>query len=363
MLILALAGCGAQQGASEQDTAGQERDASGQATTGPERDAPERDTTEPTYTPPKNLLPPPEPAKAPPLEDKPAGRVIELPPEPEGIVADPETGLVAVGLRDPDELALVDGDSGEVVRKVELPGSARHLNIAAPGGPVLVPGEPSDSLAQVSLPDGDVVETPVDNFPHNAAAAPSGRIFVINEAASTASVIEEGRVIETIKTPLGPGGVAITEDGLVGIVGVRGLALEVFEADTLDSTGIIDAGEGPTHVKADRDGRFYVADTRGGALLVYEARPDLRQVDRVALPESSPYGLAVDPERSQLWVTLTARNRVVQYALEDGAPREIASFPTVRQPNSVTVDPASGRVFVAGREEGVLQILDPGSGE
>jgi DNA-binding beta-propeller fold protein YncE len=127
--------------------------------------------------------------------------------------------------------------------------------------------------------------------------------------------------------------------------------------------GIIDAGEGPTHVKAGPDNYFYVTDTRGGALLVYEARPELRQVDRVALPERSPYGLAVDPERSQLWVTLTARNRVVQYALEDSGPREISSFHTVRQPNSVTVDPVSGRVFIAGREEGVLQILDPGSGE
>jgi DNA-binding beta-propeller fold protein YncE len=363
MLVLALAGCGADQGASEQDATGQERDATEQTTGGPERESQEQETTGPAYTPPKNLLPPPEPAKAPPLEEEPAGRVIELPPEPEGLVADPETGLVAVGLRDPDRLMLVDGESGEVVRQVELPGSARHLNIAAPGGPVLVPGEPSDSLAQVSLPGGEVVETPVDNFPHDAAATPGGRIFVVSEAASTATVIEGRRVIESIKTPLNPGGVATTEDGLVGIVGVRGLALEVFEADTLDSIGIRDAGEGPTHVKAGPDNRFYVADTRGGALLVYEARPELRQLDRVPLPESSPYGLAVDDERSQLWVTLTAENRVVQYALEDGGLREISSFPTVRQPNSVTVDPESGRVFVAGREEGTLQILDPESGE
>jgi DNA-binding beta-propeller fold protein YncE len=344
---MTLAGCSAEQGTSGRDTTGSERDAQEQA------------TSERAYTPPKNPLPAPKPAKALPLEEEPAGLVFEVGPGPEGIVADPETGLVAVGLRNPDVLALVDGGSGEVIRKARLPGPARHLNIVAPGGPVLAPGEPSDSLSQISLPDGEVVEEkPVDNFPHNAAAAPGGRIFVINEAASTANVIEEGKVIKTIKTPPGPGGVAVTEDGLVGIVGVRGLALEVFEADTLDSLGIIDAGEGPTHVKAGPDDRFYVADTRGGAVLVYEASPELRQIDRVMLPESSPYGLAVDPERGHLWVTLTAENRLVQYALEDAGLREISSFPTVRQPNSVTVDPASGRVFVAGREEGVLQILE-----
>ncbi len=373
MLVLTLAGCGAEEGASGTNTTRQEQSRPERTTTAPEQgaapqaetteqDAPEENANRRLYTPPKNTPPPPEPAKAPPLGEKPAGRVFEVGPEPEGLAADPETGLVAVGLRDPDELALVDGASGEVVRRVKLSGSARHLNLAGPGGPVLAPGEPSDSFAQVSLPDGEVVEEmPVDNFPHDAAATPGGdRIFVVHEAPSTASVIEGGRVVETIKTPLGPGGVSATEDGLVGIVGVRGLGLEVFEADTLESVGIIDAGEGPTHVKVGPGNRFYVADTRGGAILIYEARPELGLLDRVKLP-GSPYGIAIDPERNQLWVTLTAENRLVQFALENGSPREIASFPTVRQPNTVAVDPASGRVFVAGREEGELQILEPGA--
>ena len=40
-------------------------------------------------------------------------------------------------------------------------------------------------------------------------------------------------------------------------------------------------------------------------------------------------------------------------------PRELARYPTVRQPNTVAVDPASGRVFVTGSRDGTLQILDP----
>jgi hypothetical protein len=241
-------------------------------------------TVEKKYTPPKKLLSAPEPAGSPPLQEEPAGEVIKLRSGPEGVVADPETGLVAVGLRNPDELALVDGGSGEVVRKVKLSGSPRHLGLAAPGGPVLVPAEPSDSLIQVGLPEGKVTdETPVGNFPHNVAAAPGGRIFVVSEAASTASVVENGKVIETIKTPLNPGGVAVTKSDLVGIVGVKGLALEVYDADTLDSVDIIDAGRGPTHVVAGPGNHFYVADTRGDALIVYETHPELEQVDRVPL--------------------------------------------------------------------------------
>jgi DNA-binding beta-propeller fold protein YncE len=303
--------------------------------------------------------PAPEPAEAPPLDKEPAGRVVEVGNAPEGIAADPETGLVAVGLRNPDELALVDGESGKVVRRTELPESPRHLAIAGAGGPVLVPAEGSDSLVQVGLPDGEILsETPVGDFPHSAAAAPDGRIFVVNEMGSTASVIEDGRELEKIETPLAPGGVAVTSGGLVGIVGVRGLVLEVFEADTLEPVGRIDAGEGPTHVAAGPENRFYVTDTRGDAVLVYAAGPEPELLDRVPLP-GSPYGITIDPGRSHLWVTLTAKQRVVQFALEENTVREIARYPTVRQPNTVAVDSASGRVFVTGKTNGELQILDP----
>jgi DNA-binding beta-propeller fold protein YncE len=352
VLAILVAGCGRERGALERDSA--KEDASGKSSAAGEK------TVEKKYTPPEKLLSAPEPAASPPLQEKPEGEVIQLRSGPEGVVADSETGLVAVGLRNPDQLALVDGDSGRVIRTVNLSGSSRHLGLAAPGGPVLVPAEPSDSLVQVGLPEGKVIdETPVGNFPHNVAVAPGGRIFVISEAASTASVVENGEVIETIKTPPSPGGGAVTESGLVGIVGVKGLALKVYEADTLDSVDIIDAGEGPTHVEAGPRDRFYVADTRGDALLVYETHPELEQVARVPLRGGSPYGIAVDPRRDRLWVTLTAENRLVLFDLESRVSCKAAHYATVRQPNSVAVDQASGRVFVAGRTEEVLQVIDP----
>jgi hypothetical protein len=307
----------------------------------------------------KKPPPAPEPAEAPPLDRKPAGRVVEVGPAPEGIAADPRTGLVAIALRNPNELALVDGDSGETVRKVNLPESARHLDLAAPGGPVLVPAEGADSLLQVRLPEGEITdETPVGDFPHAAASAPGGRIFVANEKGSTVSVVEDGRETEVIQAPFKPGGVAVTNDGLVGVVGVRALTLEVFDADTLQSVGRADAGEGPTHVRAGPGNRFYVADTRGDAVFVYGTDPEPKQLDRVSLP-GSPYGMAIDPVRDHLWVTLTAEQSVVELAPRGNTIREIGRYPTVRQPNSVAVDTATGRVFVTGKADGQLQILDP----
>lgn len=321
-ILFALVGCGSEQGSAEQDAS--------------EQGASEEST-------------PPAP--------EPAGEVIEVGNEPEGIVADPETGLVAVGLRDPGQLALVDGNSGEVVRNVELPESPRHLSLAGPGGPVLVPAESANTLVQVSLPEGEIIaETTVGTSPHDAAAAPNGRIFVGNELGDTASVIEGDREVETIETAQQPGGVAVTDDGLVGIVSVGELVLEVFDASTLDSLGRADAGEGPTHIVAGPENRFYVTDTSGDAILIYEARPEPEQVNSVSLP-GQPYGIAVDPERGHLWIT--AENSLVQFALEGNTLRELARYPTVSKPNTVAVDTASGRVFVADRANGELQILDP----
>ena len=335
---------------------------------GSNQEAAQRDTTEQgatgksgqKYTPPEELPSPPEPADALPLKEKPAGTVMDLSRGPEGLVADPETGLVAVGLRNPDQLALVDGSSGELVRKINLPESPRHLSIAAHGGPVLVPAERANELVQVSLPEGEVLSrTPVGKFPHHAAATPNGRIFVLDEQASTISVIEDGEVIETLETLSFPGGVDATPDGLIGVVAVRGLGLEVFDSESLQSLGRIDAGEGPTHLAAGPDGRFYVADTRGDAILVYEMKPELEQVSRLSLGGGSPYGIAIDPERGHLWVTLTAENTVVQYDIGGDGLEELDRYPTVRQPNTVTVNPASGKVFIGGRVENQLQILEP----
>jgi DNA-binding beta-propeller fold protein YncE len=223
----------------------------------------------------EGLTPAAEPARSPALEERPAGRVVALGGKPEGLAFDPRTGLLAVALRDPDRLALVDGRQ-----------------------------------------------------PHDAARA-RGRTFV------------------------GPGGVAATTGhDLVGVVRVRERALELFDSATLRSAGKVDVGIGPTHVVG-AGARFFVVDTRGDALL--EVRTSPLRVHRRTHLAGAPYGIALDRERRRFWVTLTATNRVAE--LTDR--RLLRTFPSVRQPNSVAVDPRTGRVFVASRRDGVLQLLDP----
>ena len=50
--------------------------------------------------------------------------------------------------------------------------------------------------------------------------------------------------------------------------------------------------------------RLLWTETRGDAVLIYEAGPQQEQFGSVALL-GSPYGIAIDFRRDQLWVTLT----------------------------------------------------------
>src|SRR5271167_4167032 len=60
-----------------------------------------------------------EPPVSPPLAAIPAGRVVPVGREPEGVAVDPEDDVVAVGLRGPALLALRDED-GVALRQVRL---------------------------------------------------------------------------------------------------------------------------------------------------------------------------------------------------------------------------------------------------
>ena len=68
--------------------------------------------------------------------------------------------------------------------------------------------------------------------------------------------------------------------------------------------------------------------------------------------------MAIDNRRHRMYVTQTGRNRLWQLNV-GGRLRRLATYPTPRQPNSVAVDERTGRVFVTGKADGVLQLLDP----
>ena len=276
------------------------------------------------------------------------------------MATDASGGILAVGLRSPDGIALVSTATGRVRTLVRLSGAPRHLQLAGPAGPVLVPAEQVDQLIQVALPGGRVIaDTRVGRQPHDAAAI-GHTIFVGNEFSNTVSLIRGGKQVAVEPAPLQPGGVA-SNGKVVVVVGVRGRRIEAYGPDGRP-LGAAAVGVGPTHVRAGPNGLFYVADTEGDAVIVFRVTSSgPRQVGAAATEPGTPYGIAIDARRGLVYVTLTATNRLESFRIRGDGLVPVQAWPTVRQPNDVAVDEATGRVYVAGREGNQLQLIDPGT--
>lgn len=276
-------------------------------------------------------------------------------PDAEGIAVDPTTGVVAVG---DARGAVVLDESGQVRAPVTLAAGPRHIALAADGGPFVIPAEGAGQVGLVSETGRVTALIRVGMWPHDVATV-AGRIYVGNERSDTISVLARGRVVTTVPVVAQPGGLAAIGSD-VAVVGVRARRLELIDTTTLRPVAVVPAETGPSHVAA-LGGRLYVVDTGGSHLLVYDIRPRLHQVAVIALP-LSPLGIAVDTHRGRLWVTCTGTNSLIELDARPVTPRVVAMFPTVRQPDSVAVDPDADVVLVVGQREGVLQIVHPDPG-
>ncbi|MBJ7341731.1 YncE family protein [Mycolicibacterium sp.] len=307
--------------------------------------------------PPADALPPPaEPGQAPAPTGAPLGRVIPVGDAPEGVVVDAVTRTVAVAKRNPNELVLLNADTGDVVKRVPLPGFVRHLQLAKPGGPVLVPVESADALVRVDLPSGSAEPQIITGtVPHDASEAPNGTVFVANEHGGTVTAIRGDDIVKVFTDSVQPAGLAPVGTAM-GLLDVRKNDLTVYDAEKLTIVGSTPAGAGPTHLVADKHGRLIAADTRGDAVRVFTTEP--REVASVPQP-GGPYGIAYDATRDRLWVASSGTNEVIGYDMASDTPREVVRVPTVQNPYTLGVDSTTGRLFVAGVTGGGVQMIDP----
>ena len=300
----------------------------------------------------------PEPAVSPAVTTPPAGMVMPLPGGPEGIVVD-RSGDVAVNVRQPNGLVVFNLAAPTDRQLFPLPGSARHLALAGLDGPVLVPGESDDRLAEVALPSGQVLHSiAVGRQPHDAIAVGAGAVWATDEFGNSIHIVRGGVTGRVVPAPLQPGGLAASDDGSVVVaVGVRGRRISAYRGDgTL--IGTANCGTGPTHAVTGTAGLYWVVDTNGGAVLAFRVDGHgPRQVARIPVG-AQPYGVVYDARRATLWVTLTASNQLVGLHLHGTSVSSRTTYPTVQQPNTVAVAESTGELVVTGSTaNGALQFI------
>jgi hypothetical protein len=310
-----------------------------------------------TTTPEPPPLPPAaRPARSPALTVRPAGRVLRVGALADAVAADPNAHIFAVAVHDPSRLILVGARTGRIRERVAIPTGNRRAGAPPPAPAVfLVPAE----TGRRALAIQPALRTPAAELPPGAALV-LGRTFVADARAAAVVVLDRGRPTRTLPATIHPGGlVAADFDRRLAVVATRERTLALYDPRTLRRIAQLPAGAGPTSVVADGD-RLYVADTRGDAILVFATdagRRPLARASRIPLPRgAAPYGLAIDPVRHRLWVTLTARNELLSLPI-DGRTEPARRLPTVQQPDAVAVDSALGTIAVTGRAEGVLQLI------
>jgi hypothetical protein len=302
----------------------------------------------------------PRAATAPPVTHTPAGTVVMLPGDPGSLAVDVKDSLVAAGVRDPGGVALISASTGREEKVIDLGATPAHLALTRSQQSLLVPLGKAGRVVQLGLPGGQVQwQLHLAGQPDDAVGASAGTAFVSNGTLSTVSLVQNGTQVADEPAPRQPGGVAATTNGTeVVVLGTRARRLEVFSYSGR-SLGSTSAGVGPTHVVGGAHNLFYVSDTEGNAIDVFVLGAGPQQVATVATRPGAPYGLALDQTRGILYVTLTASNELESFRIKGTTVVPDRVWPTVRQPDAVAVDSATGRVFVASRTGGGLELIDP----
>ena len=285
----------------------------------------------------------------------PAGRVVPVQGAVTAVSVDEKTSTLAVAVSSPPAVQLFDLRELDVApRSVPLPSPTEALSLAAPGGPVVA----STGGAAVRIDLSTATATPATVQGDAVDSTTYGSDTLVAVRGGKGVAVLSGDKVQRVIT----GGLLSADQ--VFTTGQRAVVLDrlrnaVFQVDVnAGSVGEgLRAGQGATNGVVDRFGRVLVTDTRGGALLAFSVDPLLMR-QRYPVP-GAPYAIAYDPSRDVAWVTLTEKNEVVGYAVAGEEPVERYRFPTVAQPNSVAVDPATGQVVVGSATSGGVQVITP----
>jgi hypothetical protein len=321
------------------------------------------------------------PATSPVPAVPPAGRVISLPGPASAIVADPRSDTLAVAITSPPEIQLYsladpkaeakatvrlctpDDRGTDTHRTTSTCGPATGLTLGAPGGPLLAAAPTLNTVFDITPGNepGTAYGTSrlitVAGGPTSAALV-NGQLLVALPSRNAVELVDPttGKVARTITGQVTPQQVVSTGDRAVLIDQLQSAVFDVQLDQGSVGTGLR-AGDGATNGVADSYGRVLVTDTRTGELLAFSPDPIVMR-QRYPVP-GAPYGIAYDSRRDLAWVTLTQLNQVVGFDMAGGEPVRKYTLPTVRQPNSVAVDPNSGRVFVASADGGGIEVIQP----
>lgn len=213
-------------------------------------------------------------------------------------------------------VSIVDREKGEVVRRIDVPGSVHHV-VTSPGGRYAVVTHP-------------------------------------NEASVTVVGLENFEVATSISTGENPNYAVFTRDGRRLLISVSGED-RVILVDTASwkIVGAVPVGAAPEHLVLSGDDRsVFVNNVADGSVSVISlATLEVTQTYRLG---ETLHGIDITDAGDALIVSVRGGDRVARIDLESGA---ITNRDLPPAPYHVTAAPGTGKVYVSSAEESVLTVL------
>ncbi|WP_019202958.1 YncE family protein [Tsukamurella sp. 1534] len=293
---------------------------------------------------------PATPAVAPEPSAPPAGQVTPA-PAGEGLAFDPVGRRLAAITDGAVVLYTVDGGLTEAGR-APTDGRANQV-VPKNGGGFLVAAK--NAVLEIS---GDGKLTPLDTLDSDVLTVAD----YDHDGATTLAGTADGRIVSlgapsATKTITGPVEASrlVVRDDKVAVVDRRQASLT--EVDVAGGTigRSLRVGRGITNASIDPFGRIFAVDTGENQVIGYTIDPFM---ERFLYPvPGSPWAVDYDESAKLMWVTRTATNEVVAYALASGMPEQKQRHATVRQPNALAVDAKTGTVYVQSATGGGIQAI------
>lgn len=291
-----------------------------------------------------------QPAESPP-SDQPDGTVLPA-PATDHTVYDVSSNTVA--LAHGDTLSLYAADAmDQPPRTIQLPSAPASLR--SHDGMFLTALPDSNVIATIDPRTTSVQRTPVAGGPIDAVHT-GDQLAVALRGERSVTFLRDGKRTATATGFTRPAQLFATGDTVL-VLDRMTTSVTPVDPRSGEKSAALRAGQGATHATTDRFGRLLITDTRVGQYLAFSADPlILKQRYPVG---DTPYAVTYDPQRDLSWITLTGSNEIVGYDVAGGQPVERYRFSTVRQPNSVAVNPTTGAVYIASATGEGIQVVRP----
>jgi YVTN family beta-propeller protein len=311
-----------------------------------------------------------------------------------------------------DELRVVDTLTGRVLKQIPVGHVPRGLSVSADGKQIYVANSWTDTVSVIDSQKLETIATLKTGFePISVVADKKGALYVANRLSSDVSVIDlhTGAEIKRLAAGRGASYLALSTDGTRLYCTHIYPAINAHRAPPESEVTVINTvtrriadrvplhnSAGIFHLALSPDGKFGVAALlrpknlvplahveRGGAMTNSIAvfgddfeNPVTFPIDELDRYFALPFGTAITPDKSRLFVSAAGSNTVTAIDVPKllkfsrTAPKSAANdlsasanfvsarIPVGRNPRGIVLSPDGKRLYVADRTDDTISVID-----